>query len=235
MVLAAGSGPDYVTTMSNSEPTDVGPAVGGDRPVSQSDIAQVSHLLRAASADGRLTAEELQTRLNSATNATTFDDLIPLTRDLVAIDAPQIPTVSTGAPYDAPAPDATDSQEDDPSNGTIVAVFGGATRKGNWVVPAEMKVWAVFGGADVDLSDATFTSDAVEITMMSAFGGMTIIVPQNAQVIDRTSGSLFGGTTVRHPSEIDPTQPTIVLKGFAMFGGSEVRPPKKSKRRRDKA
>jgi hypothetical protein len=66
------------------EPTDVGPLFGGDQPVLDSDRQLVLNLLVAAKADGRLVDWDYSARVAAVYNARTFDDLVPLTRDLMA-------------------------------------------------------------------------------------------------------------------------------------------------------
>ncbi len=65
------------------EPMDVGPLFGGDRPILDSDRQLVVNLLTAAHADGRLADWDLSMRMNGVYTARTFDDLVPLTRDLM--------------------------------------------------------------------------------------------------------------------------------------------------------
>lgn len=111
-------------------------------PVSQADIDQVVQLLTLAEADGRLTDSELVSRSQAARDARTFDDLIPLTRDLVSLEGPRQTVVTSDA-----SDTAVDIDSGDPeSSGSVVAVMSGATRKGAWVVPAKLSVWTVFGG-----------------------------------------------------------------------------------------
>ncbi len=66
------------------EPMDVGPLFGGDRPILDYDRQLVVNLLTAAHADRRLTDWDFSVRMNAVYGARTFDDLIPLTRDLMA-------------------------------------------------------------------------------------------------------------------------------------------------------
>jgi len=63
---------------------DVGPLYGGDRPIRESDRQLVANLLTAAHADGRLTAFDLSTRMSQVYLAQYFDDLVVITRDLMA-------------------------------------------------------------------------------------------------------------------------------------------------------
>ena len=65
------------------EPTDVGPLFGGDRPILESDRQLVINLLATAQADGRIPDYELSARMTRVYNARTFDDLVPITRDLM--------------------------------------------------------------------------------------------------------------------------------------------------------
>ena len=74
--------------MSYAEPTDVGPAYGGDLAVNASDKTKVLTLLDAALAEGRITPAEHAERTQAANQAQTFDDLVPLTRDLVVVPGP---------------------------------------------------------------------------------------------------------------------------------------------------
>jgi hypothetical protein len=214
---------------SNPEPTDVGPAVGGNLPVSETDKQQVVHLLQTAFDDGRLTLDELHSRRTEAEQAQTFDDLIPLTRDLVDLDEARTYTVS--ASPSSPSSSAGEPRKGDPGDesGSLFAVFGGASRKGNWTVPAQLSLWAVFGGTEVDFTQATFTSDVVELSIVAAFGGVEVIVPEHAKIIERSTGGMFGGAEVKHSERIDPDLPTFIVSGFFLFGGAEVRPPKKKR------
>jgi hypothetical protein len=66
-----------------SEPRDVGPLYGGDFQVAPADRQLVITLLTAARANGRLSAPDCAARLAAAYAARTFDDLVPLTRDLM--------------------------------------------------------------------------------------------------------------------------------------------------------
>jgi len=73
----------YAGDMS-AEPMDVGPLFGGNQPVLASDRQLVINLLTAARNDSRLTEYDYNTRLNMVYNARTFDDLVPITRDLMS-------------------------------------------------------------------------------------------------------------------------------------------------------
>ncbi|MDR0782898.1 MAG: DUF1707 domain-containing protein [Propionibacteriaceae bacterium] len=67
-----------------AEPTDVGPLYGGDRPILESDRELVITLLGAARTDKRLSDPDYALRMSLVYAARTFDDLVPITRDLMA-------------------------------------------------------------------------------------------------------------------------------------------------------
>ena len=194
--------------MSNLEPTDVGPVAGGDRPVAEGDRQHVLTLLNTAYAEGLLTVPERDRRLADARAAVTFDDLVPLTRDLVT----GRPTVS----YDLAHASGDVDQ--------VVAIFGGARRGGRWRVHPETNISAAFGGVELDLSDATFEADELHISINCLFGGVELIVPEGTEVVSRV-GAVFGGTDTHRLAAPQPGLPRIVLTGFALFGGLSVRHP----------
>lgn len=206
--------------MSNPlEPTDVGPAVGGDLTARDADRDHVVTLLTAAQAEGRLTVVERDQRIAAARAAETFDDLVPLTRDLVS---PTTPATRPIVNYDeANASEAADQ---------IVAVFAGASRKRAWRVRRNTSVLTVFGGAELDLTEATFESHEINFNVFCLFGGVEITVPPGTDV-DNQVMALFGGSDVGKLAAPDPSAPKLVLKGFVGFGGVDVRNPKARKRR----
>src|ERR671920_59997 len=110
------------------EPTDVGPIASGNLRASDADRDQVATLLSTAYAEGRLSKDEHDERLDQLMQARTFDDLIPLTSDLVVV-APTAP-----APRSDVAIDTAHSTEEPDRH---IAIFGGVTRKGDWRGRAE--------------------------------------------------------------------------------------------------
>lgn len=205
------------------EPTDVGPIAGGQLRASDADRDHVATLLTTAYAEGRLSKDEHDERLDQLLQAKTFDDLIPITSDLVVV------TPSAPAPTSSVAID-TSRTTDEPDR--HIAIFGGVTRKGDWRVRRKTQSLAMFGGIDLDLTAAVFEAPEVEISGFWCFGGLDIKVPEGMQVRDHTAG-IFGGTDVRDLGEPIPGAPTLVVKGVALFGGVSIRGPKPEKR--DKA
>jgi hypothetical protein len=208
------------------EPSNVGPIAGGHLRASDADREQVANVLNTAYAEGRLSREEHEARLDQLLGAKTFDDLIPITRDLVVVGAPaQLPEPAPTTEFTIDT--ASASEESDKQ----IAIFGGVTRNGKWRVRKHTHSVAIFGGIDLDLRDAIFESPTVEISGVWCFGGLDIKVPAGIQVRDQTAG-IFGGTDVRDLGEPIPGAPTLVIKGMTLFGGVSVRGPKPAKRGR---
>jgi hypothetical protein len=212
-------------TESVPEPINVGPIAGGDLRASDADRDQVADLLSAAYAEGRLTMEEHEERVGQLMAAKTFDDLIPITRDLVVIGTP--------SPLATPRPSnrfTIDTAGQSPETDKMIAIFGGVNRTGKWRVRKHTQALALFGGMDLDLREAIFEDPVVEISGFWCFGGLDIRVPEGIEVRDQTSG-IFGGTDVSNIGDPAPGAPTLVIKGVSLFGGVSVRGPKPSKRR----
>ena len=208
------------------EPANVGPIAGGNLRASDADREQVATVLSTAYAEGRLTREEHDERLDQVLRARTFDDLIPITQDLVVIGSP--------APTPATRPDSAytiDTSAAEGETDRMIGVFGGATRKGKWRIQRHTQVFTLFGGVDLDLNEAIFTAPVVEISGIWCFGGLDIKVPAGIEVRDQTAG-VFGGTDIRDVGDPQPGAPILVIKGLSLFGGVSVRGPKPNKKAR---
>jgi hypothetical protein len=86
---------------------------------------------------------------------------------------------------------------------------------------AHVEVSAVMGGCDVDLRDATPTSDPLVIQVFAMWGGIDIRVPPGWQV-QNEAWPILGGIV---DSTTPPTVPThrVILRGNAFMGGVEVK------------
>jgi hypothetical protein len=200
------------------EPSDVGPKFGGHLPVTETDRSDALALLDAARAQGYLSSDEYEHRSLAVRSAANRDDLVPVTRDLANVThAPmtyaQVPTTS----YTVAQPPAV--RQDSMAR---VGFFSGSTLAGRWDTPAQLHCVAVFGGVDIDFTDAVWTSDEVVVDAYAVFGGLNLKVPAGVEVIDRTM-AIFGGTSVKRTT---PGTKRIIVKGLAMFGGIDVKGPR---------
>jgi hypothetical protein len=172
---------------------------------SDADRDRAAAVLNEALAEGRLTAQEHSERLDSIYAAKTHADLVPLLEDLPAQP-------------DSLAP--TSARTERARGSRIIAVFGGASRKGAWRVPPSSTVVTVFGGADIDLRDAILPGREITIRAVSVFGGMSITVPPEMRVID-SGVAVFGGRDVSGDADEsgEPDSPVLRLRGACVFGG----------------
>src|SRR4030095_383767 len=126
------------------EPRNVGPIAAGHLRASDADREQVPTVLSTAYAEGRLTREEHDERIDQLMAAKTFDDLIPITRDLVVVGTP---TPLAGRPSTSRF--AIDTTEQNPEPDRMIAIFGGASRRGKWRVRMNIQSLTLFGGTDL--------------------------------------------------------------------------------------
>ncbi|WP_446462735.1 DUF1707 SHOCT-like domain-containing protein [Streptomyces sp. BRA346] len=184
---------------------------------SDADRDRIADILREALAEGRLDPEEHAERIDAVYRAKTRGELEPLVRDVPAGPA----RAAAGLPSDAASGPAGD-----PEN--LVAVFGGAVRKGRWRPRRRTHAFAVFGGVEIDLTEAVFEQREIVIQAWAVFGGVEIRVPENVTLHGSGSG-VFGGVDVAEHEAPDPDAPVIRVSGFALFGGVEAK-PKRGKR-----
>lgn len=193
------------------------PVAEAELRASDADRERVADLLRDAYAEGRLDVDEHAERIEAAYAAKTLGELAPLTRDLPSHRPPSFEK----PPLDAPAaPAQAPARLEAPQ---MVAIFGGASRKGRWRVGSHLKAVAVFGGVEIDLSDAVFESPEVVIDVLALFGGVEVRVPENVSLHGGGVG-IFGGFDVKEQTAADPYAPVVRIRGTAIFGGCDAKP-----------
>jgi hypothetical protein len=179
---------------------------------SDADRDEAAAVLNAALAEGRLSVTEHSDRLDAIYQAKTQAEIAPLIDDLPASATTPSPARRTDL-----APTSRRRQ-------LIVAIFGGASRKGHWNVEPKMAAVTVFGGASLDFRDVRLPQQEISLQCTSIFGGVDIVVPPEMRVID--SGiALFGGRDTGSGSAeaVDPNGPVLRLTGLTLFGGLSVR------------
>ena len=118
-----------------------------------------------------------------------------------------------------------------PNRGVVIAIMGGADRKGSWLVPRELKVWAIMGGASIDLRDAKFAPGVTEIDVTVLMGGVEITVPRGVRVETIGAGVMGGfAASAGDATALDPSQPVLRVTGLAIMGGVDVKVRTPSKR-----
>ena len=79
---------------------------------------------------------------------------------------------------------------------------------------------AIFGSVKCDLKEAIINEDAV-INVSAIFGGVTILVPDNAKV-KITSIPIFGGISDKRTTKKDGKN-TIYINATCLFGGVDIK------------
>jgi hypothetical protein len=79
------------------------------------------------------------------------------------------------------------------------------------------------GGADLDLTDAEFADDVVEMTVFSLMGGADIRVPDGLNV-EVSEFALMGGNDINvGPERPDPGGPLLRLRVISIMGGTDIK------------
>jgi hypothetical protein len=64
----------------------------------------------------------------------------------------------------------------------IRTVVGSSKRAGSWTVPLRLELQVVMGELTIDLRDAVFCADVLDIDLHVTLGSLTLIVPAGTQV-----------------------------------------------------
>ncbi|WP_212911923.1 DUF1707 domain-containing protein [Streptomyces sp. TS71-3] len=188
---------------------------------SDADRERVAEQLREAMAEGRLDMEEFQERLEATYRARTYGELAPITRDLPASGAPVAPVSTTkrpAAPAGAEWPARIGAE---PTSSGAFAFWGGFVRRGRWTISKVFTAFAMWGGGEIDLRDASFEDRETVIRCFTIMGGVQVTVPPDVNV-DVSGIGIMGGFGNRGADEGDPAAPRVKITGFALLGGVGV-------------
>ena len=166
-------------------------------------------ILRVAAGDGRLTAAELDERLDAALTARTSGELAALTADL-----PEVAGQAAGIAAQAKDVVRLDYQG------------GNATRRGRWVVPQRMEIRAVGGTVKLDFTDAVITGPVLHI-QAEVRGGRLVLVTRPGIEVDADAVAVRGGRVKVRPEHgwKEPVSLKVEVSGEARGGRVVVRPP----------
>ena len=183
-----------------------GPGTPGVR-ASDADRDRVVDILRVAAGDGRLTAGELDERLEAALSARTLGELAPLTVDLGARPG----RAGLAGPR---------------ARGVIrIGQHGGSVvRSGGWIVPRRLKLRARWCVVTLDFTTAVITHDTLDITM-NMRGGSLVLVTGPGMVVDADELSVrYAGVSIRPAAEPGaPATLRVHLAGRIRYGRIEAR------------
>jgi hypothetical protein len=187
------------------EPPD--PAIPPDLRASDADRDRVIDVLRVATADGRLTADEFSERMEAALASRTFRELAPLTADLAAPPASQEPQTAQ----------AEDVIRIDQRGGSV-------QRTGRWVIPRRLELHPSWCDVNLDFTDAVIMHAALHVDMKMR-GGSLILVTGPGVVVDANSlTTRYTDISIRPPTGPDtPVRLRIHLVGRMRYGYIEAR------------
>ena len=188
------------------------PMLPGQLRASHQDRDRVVEILRVAAGDGRLTAEELDQRLEAALTARTYAELAVLTTDLPAAGSAGAATVP------------------EPKDVVRVDCGSGSTRRdGRWVVPHRVDVRVTSGSVKLDFTDAIIGQPSLKVDAEVHSGNLTLVTRPGI-VVDADEVSVRSGSVkVREPWGHDvPVTLRIEVTGQVRSGSITARPRRRT-------
>ncbi|MFF7186056.1 DUF1707 domain-containing protein [Streptomyces sp. NPDC008222] len=175
--------------------------------MSHRDRDQAVEILQVAAGDGRLTAAELDERVEAALTARTASDLAVLVADL---------------PLEGMPTQARDVIRIDQR-------FGEGKRTGRWLVPRRMEIRLKFSELKLDFTEAVITHDTLYMDVDLHIGGHLTLITGPGIVVDADDVSYSRGD-IKVPAAADPDTPVrlrVVLTGRSTGGDIVARPPRR--------
>lgn len=170
-----------------------------EKRASDAEREQAVVRLRDASAEGRLTLEELADRTMLAYEARSHAEL-----ERVVADLPAAPVLSRRKPV----------------RWTVVAI-GEAKRRGRWRVADRTRVVVGIGDVELDLREAQLEGRDLTLTVVLGIGDVTVIVPRHVEV-ELSGIVLIGGKHERGGEEPAPGAPLVRVHVVGLVGELKV-------------
>lgn len=201
--------------MAESEPG--GEIARSELRASHEDRDRVVELLRVSAGDGRLTAEELDERLEQAMTARTYGELARLVADLPV----------HGGPVAVPAPAAAAVRAKDVVR--IDTRSGHVKRVDRWVVPQRMEVKVTSGSVLLDFTQAEITQPVLKLDVDVRSGHIRLLTRPGIVVDSDDVVIRSGHVRVKAPWGPDvPVQLHIEITGKVGSGHLVARPRRRN-------
>jgi class 3 adenylate cyclase len=174
------------------------------RLASHADRDRVVEVLKIAAGDGRLTADELDQRLESALTARTLADLEPLLADLtttVAAEVPDLVRIKCGS--------------------------GSAKRDRSWAVPRRLEIDVGSGSVRLDFRQAVIAVPELRIDAQIASGTL-LLITRPGIVVDADDLTVSSGSVKVVPPAGPgaPVELRVKVSGRVSSGSVSARPPR---------
>jgi Domain of unknown function (DUF1707) len=167
---------------------------------------RVVELLRVAAGDGRLTADELDERLEAALSARTYGELAALTTDL--------PRAPAAKPKDVVRIDCHSAH---------------TRRDGRWTVPQRIEVRVGSGRVTLDFTEAVISWPSLQIDADVRSGCLTLVTRPGVVVDADDVAVRSGQVKVRAPYAAEvPVALRVDISGKVGSGSIEARPPRRT-------
>jgi len=103
-------------------------------------------------------------------------------------------------------------------------IFSGGKRRVMHQVFRGGHINCVFGGSEIDLTQATLAEGVSELEINTIFGGVTLVVPADWRVQLKMT-SIMGGFSDKRAyiKESPDTSRILIIKGSTIFGGGEIK------------
>lgn len=215
------------------------------------DRDRVIAALQQAYADGRLSDDELATRIEATHAARTFGDLddvvedLPITRpsaDYAAAGDAAGDALAQREPTGAPVAQnewaAALSRQHGPIGSTpdnplvLDAGWSSEKREGAWEIPQFLRLRGGMGSIKVDCTEAFTPHQVIHLWVEGDLGSITVVVPEgwaaDANGVKKSWGSIY----VKVPGEPTMGRPIIVANGSMGAGSLTIRHPNWFERKR---
>jgi hypothetical protein len=171
---------------------------------SHADRDRVVDVLTGAAGDGRLTADELDERVEAALSARTLGELAVLTADL--------PVVAGATPVEV-------------KDVARIEQNGGSTRRGDgWVVPRRLEIQSRLGDVTLDFTQAVITQATLRIDLDMHLGALRLLLPPGVVVNTDDLVLNFSKVKTRGPGDAEtPVDLRIEIVGQLGFGKVLIR------------
>ncbi|MEV0908531.1 DUF1707 SHOCT-like domain-containing protein [Streptomyces hokutonensis] len=168
---------------------------------SHADRDRVVDVLTGAAGDGRLTAEELDERVEAALSARTLGELAVLTADL--------PVVAGTTPVEV-------------KDVARIEQNGGSTRRGDgWVVPRRLEIRSRLGDVTLDFTQAVITQATLRIDLDMHLGALRLLLPPG--VVANTDDLVLNYSKVKTRGPGDAETPVdLRIEIFGQLGFGKV-------------
>lgn len=181
------------------------------------DRDQVLTMVQRAYEEGRLELEEMRERQEKALKSKFTDELPALVRDLP--EGGEL-VVQPHADVPTPPPSYGDVAAAGPAESHVAIMSG----RDITVEPGtrDVSCLAFWGGNNYDLSQAMGPGRIVTLELNAIMGGCNVYVPAGVRIVDQAV-AIMGGNGIKKTAQGDGSNGTVVLKGFVLMGGNDVK------------